>query len=80
MQYILSYAYLKYCCGSVLCLSYCKDNTLYAYSLNCSKDEAGKCVGPSNMDIVHVRATGHYCLSYVIWIVAFSKDDMLYGV
>ncbi|XBI54733.1 hypothetical protein VPH35_036692 [Triticum aestivum] len=54
MQYILSYAYLKYCCGSVLCLSYCKDNTLYAYSLNCSKDEAGKCAGPSNMDIVYV--------------------------
>ena len=36
--------------------SYCNDNTLYAYSLNCSKDGAGKCAGPSNMDIVHVRA------------------------
>ena len=54
MQYILSYAYLKYCCGSVLCLSYCKDNTLYAYSHNCSKDGAGKSDEPSNMDIVHV--------------------------
>ena len=43
---------------------YCNDNTLYAYSLNCSKDKAGKCVGPFNMDNVHVRATGHCCLSY----------------
>jgi hypothetical protein len=32
-------------------------------SLSCSKDGAGKCGGPSNIHIVHVRAMGHYCLS-----------------
>ena len=64
--YSLSCAYLKYRCGSVLCISYCKDYTLYAYSLslNCSKDGAGKSDEPSNMDIVHVWAMGNYYLSY----------------